>query len=61
VDEEDELFIINSSSVVIRLKVDDISTMGRSTKGVKLMRIDERDSVISIAKVLETENEIETK
>ena len=61
VDEEDELFIINSSSVVIRLKVDDISTMGRSTKGVKLMRIDESDSVISIAKVLETENEIETK
>ncbi len=61
VDKEDELFIINSSSVVIRLKVDEISTMGRSTKGVKLMRIEEGDSVIAIAKVLEAENEIETK
>jgi len=61
VDEEDELFIINSSSVVIRLKVDEISTMGRSTKGVKLMRIDENDSVVSIAKVLEAETEIEDK
>ncbi|HKL11430.1 MAG TPA: DNA gyrase subunit A [Clostridia bacterium] len=61
VEEEDELFIINSSSVVIRLKVDDISTMGRSTKGVKLMRIEENDSVISIAKVLEAEKEIELK
>lgn len=61
VDEEDELFIINSSSIVIRLKVDEISTMGRSTKGVKLMRIDESDSVVSIAKVLEAEVEIDDK
>jgi DNA gyrase subunit A len=61
VDEEDELFIINSSSIVIRLKVDEISTMGRSTKGVKLMRIGEDGSVVSIAKVLEAEAEIENK
>ncbi len=61
VEEEDELFIINSSSVVIRLEVGDISTMGRSTKGVKLMRIKESDSVISIAKVLEAEKELEKK
>ncbi len=59
VDEEDELFIINSSSIVIRLKVDEISTMGRSTKGVKLMRIEENDSVVSIAKVLEADVETE--
>ena len=59
VDEEDELFIINSSSIVIRLKVDEISTMGRSTKGDKLMRIEENDSVVSIAKVLEADVETE--
>lgn len=61
VEEDEELFIINSSSVVIRLKVNEISTMGRSTKGVKLMRVNENDSVVSIAKVLESEGEAEAE
>lgn len=57
--EEDEIYIINSSSVVIRLEAREISTMGRSTKGVKLMRLETDDAVVAIAKAQEKESEEE--
>lgn len=57
--EEDEVFIINSSSVVIRLEAREISTMGRSTKGVKLMRLETDDAVVAIAKAQEKDSEEE--
>lgn len=51
VGEDSEIMIINTSSIVIRLEVKDISRFGRSTRGVKLMRIGEDDTVASIAKI----------
>ncbi|MCT4594650.1 MAG: DNA gyrase subunit A [Anaeromicrobium sp.] len=51
-----EIMLINTNGVVIRLESKDISTMGRHTQGVTLMRVDEGDSIVSIAKVA---NEIE--
>ncbi|MCG8540975.1 MAG: DNA gyrase subunit A [Clostridia bacterium] len=53
VNKEDEIMLINTSGTVIRLKVKEISRFGRSTRGVKLMRIKEDDNVASIAKVSE--------
>ncbi|WP_432406088.1 DNA gyrase subunit A [Wukongibacter sp. M2B1] len=53
VSDNDEIMIINTSGIVIRLEVDGISRFGRSTRGVTLMRIKENDSVVSIAKVSE--------
>ncbi|SKC88851.1 DNA gyrase subunit A [Maledivibacter halophilus] len=51
VGEDSEIMIINTSSIVIRLEVKDISRFGRSTRGVKLMRIGEDNTVASIAKI----------
>jgi DNA gyrase subunit A len=51
VSEEDELMIISAEGVIIRLRVADISQMGRNTQGVTLMRLDENDSVMAMAVV----------
>ena len=50
VNEEDEIMIINSNGVLIRIKVDEISIFGRVTGGVKLMNLDEEVNIVSIAK-----------
>ena len=51
VNEDDEIMIINSDGVLIRLKVADISIFGRVTSGVKLMKTDDEVNVVSIAKI----------
>lgn len=44
-----ELMLISSDGIVIRLDIDDISVMSRSTQGVKLMRTGEKDKVVALA------------
>ena len=55
----DEVMLISVSGTIIRLKVSDISQMGRSTQGVTLMKISENDRVVSIAKVAAEEDDDE--
>ena len=57
VNNEDELMLINSDGVLIRLRVDDISVFGRVTSGVKLMKTDDEVNVVSIAKINTDEEE----
>ena len=57
VNEDDEIMIINSDGVLIRLRVDDISVFGRVTSGVKLMKTDDEVNVVSIAKINTDEEE----
>lgn len=57
VNEDEELMIITSAGIVIRLNVKDISTMGRSTQGVTLMRLDDNDNVVAVAKVVTKDDE----
>lgn len=58
VDEDDEVMLINSDGVLIRIKVEEISLYGRITSGVKLMKTDEEVEVVSIAK-LRNEDDID--
>lgn len=51
VDENDEMMMINSNGVLIRIRVNEISIFGRVTSGVKLMKTDEEVEVVSIAKL----------
>ncbi|MGE5633450.1 MAG: DNA gyrase subunit A [Caulobacteraceae bacterium] len=51
VKDNNEIMLINLSGIIIRLNVNEISEMGRSTQGVRLMRIPETESVVSIAKI----------
>ncbi|MDI6692057.1 MAG: DNA gyrase subunit A [Anaerosomatales bacterium] len=46
-----ELMLISEEGVVIRVKVEDISRLGRSTQGVKVMNVAETDRVSAIARV----------
>ena len=51
---DDEIMMINTEGIVIRMMCNDISVLGRVTSGVKLMNLSENVSVASIAKVRET-------
>lgn len=48
---EDELMLINTSGVAIRINIEDVSVTGRSTMGVKLMRTLEEEQVVAITKI----------
>jgi DNA gyrase subunit A len=48
---DDEITLISTNGVMIRLFVRDISQMGRTTRGVKVMDIGAGDSVASIARI----------
>lgn len=52
VNDDDELMIITAEGIIIRLAAQDISSMGRTTQGVTLMRLDQNDSVVAVAKVV---------
>lgn len=49
VSSDDELMIISEEGVIIRTPVKDISELGRSTQGVKVMNISEGDKVCALA------------
>ena len=51
VDNDNEIMIINTEGIVIRMKCADISTLGRVTSGVKLINLTNEVTVASIAKV----------
>jgi len=48
---EDEVTLISSSGVILRLKVKDISMSGRATRGFKLMDLGDEDVVVSVARI----------
>ncbi|MDD2401905.1 MAG: DNA gyrase subunit A [Clostridia bacterium] len=50
--EGDEVMLITMEGIMIRIFVDDISTMGRATQGVKVMRMSKKDSVVALARVI---------
>lgn len=53
VKDDEEIMLINSQGVLIRLRVDEISVLGRSTSGVRLMRTDETCCVVSTARIMD--------
>lgn len=59
VDEDNEIMIITTEGIIIRLVVKDISDLSRITSGVKLMNLGDGISVASIAKIRESENKSE--
>lgn len=57
--EDDELMLINTSGVAIRINMSDISVTSRATMGVKLMRTGEEEEVVAIAKIANIDKEEE--
>ena len=52
VDDEDEILLINSDGIIIRLAANEISKLGRATQGVKIMNVGEDANIIALAKVI---------
>ena len=53
VSEEDEVMLITTEGIIIRIHVKDTALLGRITSGVKLINLKENVSVASVAKVYE--------
>jgi DNA gyrase subunit A len=49
VEDEDNLIITTKNGVVIRMDLDGIRVMGRATQGVRVIRLDEKDSIADVA------------
>ena len=56
---EDGLMVVTAAGIIIRMQVKDISQMGRSTQGVRIIRLDEGDRVVALAHVANREEEEE--
>ncbi len=56
VGDEQEVIIISTSGQTIRLGLKDISELGRATQGVRIMRLNDGDSVVSLALVEKVED-----
>jgi DNA gyrase subunit A len=49
---EDELMLITQQGVVIRMPVKGIRIAGRNTQGVKLVNLDDKDTVVDVARMV---------
>ena len=54
VEQDDEIMMINTDGIIIRMSCENISVLSRITSGVKLMRLSDTDTVVSMTKVRET-------
>jgi DNA gyrase subunit A len=59
VTKDDEIMLITGAGVLVRTKVKGIREMGRSTQGVTLIGLDDGDTLVSVSRVAETEEEVE--
>ena len=58
VNEENEIMMITTEGIIIRLQCSDISILGRITSGVKLINLDEGVTVASLARFARKQREI---
>ena len=52
VDDNDEIMLITMNGITIRMPVSQISVIGRSTQGVRLMKLEDKDRLVSVAKII---------
>lgn len=57
VDGSEDIMLINDAGIIIRMDVGEISVYGRDTQGVRLMNVDEKTRVVSVAVVPQDEEE----
>ena len=55
--EGDDVMVITINGIIIRTSVSGISQMSRTTQGVTIMKMDEEDQVIGLAKVVGAKEE----
>jgi DNA gyrase subunit A len=58
---EDDITIITTNGVMLRLSVKGIRTQGRATRGIKLMNVEKGDKVSTLARISNIEPEVKGK
>jgi DNA gyrase subunit A len=58
--DDDQLLLITEQGMIIRTRVRDLRSMGRSTQGVKVINVEENDRVVAAVKLVEKEQGDET-
>jgi DNA gyrase subunit A len=53
----DELLVITQQGMILRMLTDDVRSIGRATQGVTIIDLEENDRVVSIARLLEKEED----
>jgi len=53
VNDTEQLMLITEQGKIIRIKVEDISVIGRNTQGVRLINLSEGEKVVGVAKLME--------
>jgi DNA gyrase subunit A len=51
VEDDDEIMLISSNGTLVRTSVDEISTQGRNTQGVRLIRVEEGQRLVGLARI----------
>jgi len=51
VEDSDEMLLVSSEDIIIRIPVKEVALQGRNTQGVMLMRLNEGDQVVAVAKL----------
>lgn len=57
VDKDDEILLINSDGIIIRIRANEISELGRATQGVKIMKVGDETKIVSMAKVIKEDDD----
>lgn len=52
-----EIMLITGNATLVRTRVDELRVMGRNTQGVRLIRLDEGDSLVGMERIEELEDE----
>jgi DNA gyrase subunit A len=57
VQQDDEIMLINSGGTLVRVPINEISVLGRNTQGVRVMRLGEDETVVSVERIAAESNE----
>ena len=56
VNDNDEIMVVSEKGILIRMPAHNINVIGRNTQGVRIMKLDSKDKVVSIAKLEAADN-----
>lgn len=56
--DEDEIMLTSKDGMMVRVPVEDIRIQGRNTMGVTIMKLNQGDKVVSVAKIFEKKEEL---
>ena len=57
VEEDDEILMINSDGVIIRIRASEVSVLSRTTQGVKIMKVEDDTKIVAMAKMIKNNDD----